>query len=192
MSTKSSTKILMLPVLLAFGCSMFTPKAVPYEYENEEQVVYSFFINAGEGPALILEDTATGVSSGDVEQSLDYIKSGLPNLSRETIDNFIQRNTQPDSLSPDMDLGADYVLLTREELLEITSHPNWGELLTEAYPGSYGYTIFSRVGFNNSLDQALIYVGSVGGPLMGSGFYYLMEKKNGGWVIKEEIMMWIS
>jgi len=48
------------------------------------------------------------------------------------------------------------------------------------------------VGFNNSLDQAVIYVGNMAGPLIGSGFYYLMEKKNGEWVIKEQVMVWIS
>jgi len=29
-------------------------------------------------------------------------------------------------------------------------------------------------------------------PMMGSGFYYLMEKKNGEWLIKEQVMAWIS
>ena len=194
MSAKSFHKILIVPILFILACSILTPQATPTEadFEKEEQVVYSFFISAGEGPALILENTATGVSTGDVHQSLDYIKSGLPNLSKETLDNFLQRNAQPGPLSSEMDLNAEYVLLTTEELSEISGQPNWGELLAEKYPGSYGYTIFSRVGFNNSLDQAVIYVGSVGGPLMGSGFYYLMEKKNGEWVITEKIMMWIS
>jgi hypothetical protein len=27
---------------------------------------------------------------------------------------------------------------------------------------------------------------------MGSGYYYLMEKKNGQWLIKEQVMAWIS
>jgi hypothetical protein len=32
----------------------------------------------------------------------------------------------------------------------------------------------------------------MGGPLMGSGFYYLMEKENGEWILKEQYMVWIS
>ena len=91
-----------------------------------------------------------------------------------------------------MNLGVDYVLLSADELAQITSQPNWNEVLNEQYPNSHGYTVFSRVGFNSSLDQAVIYIGNVAGPMMGSGFYYLMEKENGEWVIKEQVMAWIS
>jgi hypothetical protein len=91
-----------------------------------------------------------------------------------------------------MNLGMDYVLLSAAELGKISSQPNWGELVSEKYPNSHGYTIFSRVGFNNSLDQAVIYVGNVAGPMMGAGFYYLMEKKNSKWILKEQINVWIS
>ena len=86
----------------------------------------------------------------------------------------------------------DYVLLSADELAKISSQPNWGELLAKKYPNSHGYTIFSRVGFNKTLDQAVIYVGKVAGPMMGSGSYYLMEKKNGLWLLKEQINVWIS
>lgn len=195
MLIKPFSKILLfIPAVFMLACSVYTPRPVPTETElkNEEQIVYSFFVGGGENPVLILEDTATGVSTSDVRESLDYIKEGLPDLSDETIDSFLERNAQPSRLAPDMDLGVDYSLLGREELSEITKQPNWNEVLNERYPGAYGYTVFSRVGFNTSLNQAVIYVGWVGGPLMGSGWYYLMEKKSGEWRIKQEVMIWIS
>ena len=65
-------------------------------------------------------------------------------------------------------------------------------LLTQTYEGAHGYTVFSRVGFNDTLDQAVVYVGNVAAPLMGAGYYYLMEKKNGQWIITEQVMVWIS
>ncbi len=179
--------------LTLLACSLFTPAAPTpsaADIEKEEQAVYSFFVNGN--PALILQNTSTDIAQDDPKQMVDYIKTGLKNVTDETVDNFLERNAQPSQLSPDMDLGVDYVLLTEEELAQISSQPNWGEVLSQKYPGANGYTIFSRVGFNNTLDQALIYVGNVGGPLMGSGSYFLMEKQNGEWVIKEEIMVWIS
>ena len=139
-----------------------------------------------------MQNTSTNISSDGPQQSIDYIKSGLQSISNETIDNYLARNTQPSPLSPDMNLGVDYVLLSADELAQITSQPNWNEVLNEQYPNSHGYTVFSRVGFNSSLDQAVIYIGNVAGPMMGSGFYYLMEKENGEWVIKEQVMAWIS
>lgn len=187
----------LLIVLFAINfiaCSIFTPTATPSaaDIEKEEQAVYSFFVYDPGGVAIILQDTSANISEADPQESIDYIKSGLKGISNETLDSYLARNAQPGQLSADMNLGMDYILLSTEELAEISSGPNWGELLTEKYPSSHGYTIFSRVGFNNSLDQAVIYVGSVAGPLMGAGFYYLMEKKNGEWVIKEQVLAWIS
>ena len=176
------------------ACSFLTPAATPSaaDIEKEEQAVYSFFVGGGERTVLILQDTSADISANDPQKSLDYIRSGLPSLSDEALDNFVQRNQQSGPLAPDMELDVDYILLSTEELSEITRQSNWGEVITQKYPGSYGYTMFSRVGFNNTLDQAVIYVGSMAAPLMGSGFYYLMEKEKGDWVIKEQVMAWIS
>ncbi len=184
-------------VLLAINflaCSTIVPVAAPTaeDIEKEEQAVYAFFLAEGEGPALILQETSTNVSGLTPQEMKDQIKGSFKNVSKQVVDSYIERNAQPSQLSPTMDLGVDYILLTSEQLSEVTRQPNWGELLTEKYPGSHGYTIFSRVGFNHALDQAVIYVGSVAGPMMGAGYYYLMEKQNGEWIIKEQMMVWIS
>ena len=185
---------ILLLALNLLACSVFTPAAPTpsaADIEKEEQAVYSYFV-AENSRALILQDTSTNMSSDDPQQTVDYIKSGLKGVSSETLDNYLERNKQPGQLSPTMNLGVDYVLLSREELVNISNQPNWGELLTEKYPGTHGYIIFSRAGFNNTLDQAVIYVGNVAGPLMGAGYYYLMEKQNGQWLMKQQVMAWIS
>jgi hypothetical protein len=185
---------LVLLVLNLFACSFLAPAPTPAaaDIEKEEQAVYSFFVHDAGGVALILQDTSSNISKDKPEQSIDFIKSGLKGISKETLDSYFARNAQPSQLSPNMNLGMDYVLLSAAELGKISSQPNWGELVSEKYPNSHGYTIFSRVGFNNSLDQAVIYVGNVAGPMMGAGFYYLMEKKNSKWILKEQINVWIS
>ncbi len=184
-------------VLLAMNflaCATLVPPVAPSaaDVEREEQVIYSFFLKDSNGPALILEDTSSNISKLTPQEMREQIKDSFKDVSNETVKSYIERNAQPSQLSPDMNLGVDYVLLNTEEFAKITSQPNWGEVITKTYPGSHGYTIFSRVGFNNSLDQAVIYVGSVAGPLMGSGFYYLMEKKDGEWLIMEQVLVWIS
>jgi len=188
-------KILILFLIPAsLACSLFTSTPAPSQadLEREEQAVYAVFVRGSKGPALILENTSTSTLDEDPGQMIDNIKDGLPGISNDTIDSYVERNAQSAQLSPDMQLGVDYVLLSQEELAEISRQPNWHEVLTEKYPGSDGYTIFSRVGFNRSLDQAVIYVGKVAGPLMGAGYYYLLEKQDGEWAIKEQIMVWIS
>jgi hypothetical protein len=181
-------------MLFVLACSLFTPRPTPSvaDIEKEEQAIYSFFVGANEGTVLILQETSTNISSTDPKDIRDNIMSGFKNISRETVNSYLERNAKPSQLSPDMDLGVEYALLTSEELSKITSQPNWHEILNEKYPGSGGYTIFSRVGFNNTLDQAVVYVGQVQGPLMGTGFYNLLEKQDGEWKLMDQIMVWIS
>jgi hypothetical protein len=188
------TALILLLIPASLACSLFTSTPAPSQadLEREEQAVYAVFVRGSKGPALILENTSTSTLDEDPGQMIDNIKDGLPGISNDTIDSYVERNAQSTQLSPDMQLGVDYVLLSQEELAEISRQPNWHEVLTEKYPGSEGYTIFSRVGLNRSLDQAVVYVGQVAGPLMGAGYYYLLEKQDGEWAVKEQIMVWIS
>jgi hypothetical protein len=186
--------ILLLAVSF-MACSVLTPAAAPTrvagDIDKEEQSVYSFFAREN-SKALILQDTSTNIAGDSPQQTTDFIKSGLKDVSQQALDNYLERNQQPGELSADMNLGVDYVLLTKEDLANISSQPNWGQLLNEKYPGTHGYIIFSRVGFNNALDQAVVYVGNVDGPLMGAGYYYLMERQKGQWLVKDQVMAWIS
>jgi hypothetical protein len=86
------------------------------EIEKEEQAVYSFFFAKAKGPVLILQDTATNISSDDPAQTMKYIKSNLKEVSNETARNYLARNEKPSQLSPNMDLG---------DLLCQRAHTSW-------------------------------------------------------------------
>ena len=60
------------------------------------------------------------------------------------------------------------------------------------FPGSPGILTFSRVGFSEDGAQALFYVADRCGGLCGGGFYVVMQKRSGHWLIEKEIEMWIS
>lgn len=191
-SLKKAFLIFLLVYMLACKALNPAPKLDAQDIEHEEQVVYSFFVVSSNGPVVLLQDTATDISTDDPKETMDYVQSGLPSVSRETVNNYLERNSSPSQLKPDMQLGVEYVLLSAEEQRSIFDQPDgWGSFY-EKYPDSGGYTVLSRVGFNDTLDQALIYVANVAGPLMGAGNYYLLEKKDGEWRIIEQIMVWIS
>ena len=196
------TTSLFAPLLLSLACSALSstsPKtATPplsepaqIDIDREEQAVYSQLAGDNE-LTLFLETTSTNVVDESPQQTMDQIKAGFKGVSEETIESYLSRNKQPTKLSPNMDLGTKYQVISADDLSKITRQPNWGKILEEKYPGSQGYLVVSRVGFNRTLDQAVIYVGQVAGPMMGGGYYYLMEKQDGGWVVKEQIMVWIS
>jgi hypothetical protein len=195
MSAKFLQNALALLLISMFtACSSFRsiPEPNQADMEKEEQAVFSVFMPEGPGPALILQTTSTNIGGEEPRVIRDHIKNSFEGVSNDLVENYLARNAQPSQLSPDMDLGVDYVLMDSEELAKITRRPNWHQDLIEKYPGSNGYLIFSHVGFNRSLDKAVVYVGNVAGPLMGSGSYYLLEKQNGTWTVKEETMVWIS
>lgn len=171
-----------------------TPIVSRAEIEKEEETVYSSFFKNYSEPIVILQETSTGFllsSSDELQQRMEYITSGFPSASKETLDDFLEHNRQPSQLSPEMELGVEYVLLSVDEFSSIMNQSNGWDAFYEKYSRS-GYVQLSRVGFNQTLDQAVLYIGSVSGPLMSSGDYYLMEKKDGQWAIKEQVLAWIS
>lgn len=191
-SFRSALALLLIAMFTACSSLRSVPEPSQADVDKEEQAVFSVFMPEGPGPALILQTTSTNIGGQEPREIRAHIKNSFEGVPNDLVENYLDRNAQPSQLSPDMDLGVDYVLMNSEELAKITRQPNWNQGLVEKYPGSNGYLIFSHVGFNRSLDQAVIYVGNVAGPLMGSGSYYLLEKQNGTWTIKEETMVWIS
>jgi len=161
----------------------------PILIEQDEQAIYALFFSDFSGTtAIVREDTFGDSFPQDEQETRDYIMSNLSDISDETLNNYIERNAVSSKLPTTMNLGVKYVLLSTPEFLEITSESNWGEVLKEKYPGSQGCTAFSRVGFNNSHTQALVYVTRIFEPLMGEGGYYLLEYNAGNWEIIDQFL----
>jgi hypothetical protein len=171
-----------------------TPVVSQANLEKEEQAVYASFFKDNTETIVIQEDTSTGwlpSSEDELKKRMDYISSGLPNASNETLDNFFQRNRQSTQLAPDMQLGIHYILVSADEFSAVMDQPDGWDAFYKKYSPS-GYMQFSRVGFNDTVDQAIVYVASIPGPMMGSGNYYLLEKRAGQWSIREQVLAWVS
>jgi len=171
-----------------------TPVVSQADLQKEEQAVYASFLKNNLETIVIQEDTSTGwlpSSEAELKQRMEYITSGLPNASNETLDDFFQRNRQSTKLAPDMQLGIHYILVSADEFSAVMDQPDGWDAFHKKYSPS-GYMQFSRVGFNDTVDQAIVYVGSIPGPMMGSGNYYLLEKQGGQWSIREQVLAWVS
>jgi hypothetical protein len=171
-----------------------TPVISQASLEKEEQAVYASFFKDNAATIVIQEDTSTAwlaSSEDELKQRMDYIASGLPDASSETLNDFLKRNRQPSQLSPDMQLGIHYILVSAVEFSSVMNQPNGWDAFYKKYSPA-GYMQLSRVGINPTLDQAIVYVASIPGPMMGGGNYYLLEKKGGQWGIKEQFLAWIS
>jgi hypothetical protein len=76
-----------------------------------------------------------------------------------------------------------------EKLVKGTT--GWEEFY-QLYPKSQGIMSVSRIGFNPSKTQALVYVGNVCGGLCGIGDFFLLRKESGKWRIQTQLNAWIS
>jgi hypothetical protein len=176
---------LFLAVLLT-ACTDGTPVPVSTpsteQLNVEEQAVYValFQMLYSTQTYVIMDTTATSpVGVGDMASTLDRIVQDMRGLDPRTADNFR--------------FGSGYVLLSQSEMSQMFS-PNrdgW-QVFYEQYPDAPGITTLSRAGFNNTFDQALVYIGTMSHYLAGAGYYVLLNKVNGAWMIDQQVMTWIS
>lgn len=60
------------------------------------------------------------------------------------------------------------------------------------FPGASGIISFSHVGFDASLDQAIVSTSFVCGGLCGTGKVYVLKKRWGRWRVVNQWIIWVS
>ena len=114
-------------------------------------------------------------------------------LPTRLADSYRSRNAASYTLEPNLDVELDYALMPEEEFQKLIRRggTTWAEFYEE-YPEASGIVSFSRVGFGENEDEALVEMGYLCGDLCGAGGLYLLVKENGTWKIQESLMVWIS
>lgn len=187
-------------LLLLAACSSPPPTLLPTPPGDrvtvEEEAVYAALLaELYAAPSyVLLNATATDLlGTENTNQTLEYVLPNLRDVDPGTVDNFGVRNETPHPVRPDMNLGADYVLLSRVEMSAIFGeNQNGWQVFYSLHPEAPGITTLSQVGFNAAFDQALVYVGTQSHWLAGAGYYVLLVKVEGTWVVDQQVMTWIS
>jgi hypothetical protein len=194
-------KHILLGCILLFiaACSASTPSAVTpavAKMDNEEMVVYGFLLSKmyKHTGYVIMDSTSTNETGGqDTSQTLDYVLSNLHDVDPSTVMSFKDRNSTAHRLPANMAFGSSYTLLTQADRNEIFSLNQSGwDIFYSRYPDAPGITTFSKVGFNSSLDQALVYIGTSSNWHVGEGYYILLQQTNGSWSINQKVLVWES
>jgi hypothetical protein len=96
-------------------------------------------------------------------------------------------------LKPLLSFSLPYGLIGSNELEDIfqTDRNGWDEFY-QRYPNSPGTITLSRVGFNASMNHALVYIGIQSYWRAGSGHFVVLEKENETWSVQGKILIWIS
>ena len=192
--------LLLILFVCAAACTPAKPSLISTlatdQSSREEQSVYAFLLSkmyqhTGYVIMAVTATSATGV--GNTAQTLDYVLQNMHNVAAETLDSFRSRNATAQILHPDMQLGGPYTLLSQTARNRIFSQNQSGwDIFYSRYPQAPGLTTFSRVGFNATLDQALVYLGTQSNWLVGTGYYLLLKQVNGTWSIDQQVMIWVS
>lgn len=176
------------------------------EYEVVSAGITGLFANhAGKGhpnDIVILRMTSSGDDdilpdenghSVPWEKTAESLRQRAPSLQQTTIDDFRRANGQQALLDRSFRFPVDYQIIDEAQLEPIFKRKGdtWGSYYKQ-YPGSQGIATLSRVGFNADRTQALFYISNRCGGSCGGGFYVVMEKRDGHWVIAQEIEMWVS
>ena len=134
-----------------------------------------------------------------VEEMRQHMEDGafqrMPELSRETIDDFHLHAKECQPLVKQLDVPIKYVLVGPKELELLFPKGEFDRAWSrfyEKYPGSSGMVSFSNVGFNRDLTQAVVSTGRGCGGLCGAGYFVLLTKDENVWTVKTKVGTWVS
>lgn len=112
-------------------------------------------------------------------------RSGDPDTLRvETIQNFLDRSCISGPLSQTFHTKLPKTFISAEN-----AHIDWPirkdgqKSFRQLYPGVGGMTAFSHVGFNSTLDQAIVSSRFVCGRYCGASYRHILQQQSGQWKV---------
>ena len=195
MIRRKSTLVVFFLLATSLGVSAQRPESAARE--REEYAVYSAIVpyTPVEAGIIIIANPTRNL---DYEPKLKDFQfyPPAPELSPDTLDDFVIRNRTNRWLVPKLEIKRKYEIVDYREILRLTDmdHPNarpgepmeeWKNFFRE-YPSSRAFVSLSRVGFNEQMDQALVHFGWRCPSLCGQWAYILLTKHDGVWKVVSE------
>jgi hypothetical protein len=175
--------------------------ARPHNRSAEEQQIYSILRDQDVGFAgsyVFEADTVPGIQL--TQDAIDYVQQNLPGLSMDALGDFQDINSQTYSLSALLPVTKQDIFLTKSESSPRLDYGQWDGFY-EKYPHAFGIIGVSRVGFNSTYTQALVYVerfaavkGGIPFPTSGAGFLVKFGRVFGigKWIDQGELVVSIT
>lgn len=183
--------------------------STPVDRDSDSDEVYAAVVNwrtahPGEGPQaklLVFSDTTVQYScfKEKPEDCATEVREQLTrtfgqDLEIGVLSDYLERNKDRGLLSKSIPTNIPQSWLSdaaEEGLFKRKKHDGWKEFYAK-YPDAGGIMAFSRVGFNEKRDRALLYSTIGCGWLCGTGHYHLLKRESGKWVLFKSYMAWIS
>lgn len=106
------------------------------------------------------------------------------------VDDFKNKNAKAYELKNKFSISQSVIIISEKELNELNSK-GW-DAFYKKYPNSSGIIQISRVGLDNNQTQAIVYYGEQSESVEGAGYLIFLTKDKRKWIVKEQVMLWIS
>ncbi len=144
-------------------------------------------IKPGEQQKVLVADSTL---SEDFTDRFDNIYEQIPELSPETVQNYFLKNQKKGIIDRLPFVNKNFLLVSWDGSKKVyVDENNHSYELKD--PGIYGIISLSYIGFNYSKTQAVVSVVDYGAPLNAVSYlvFFVREKE---WVIKKEVLLWMS
>lgn len=170
---------------------------------TEENAVYTALLNerhrdAGVEFVFLRGETVNGLlpfpafDSMQTEQ-IRFVQANLRSVDSSTLSDFVATNREPRLLDRLDGFTTPHDVLTGSILSQLEENPRQGiASLRNRQSGPFGIVSLSRVGFSAGGTQALVYAQFWCGGDCGHGEYVLLEKRDAGWQVQEDAVLFVS
>lgn len=175
--------------------------AMPERLGEEEQAVLNTALQASsellidEGYQYLTIYDQTGLTDQlmlDRSELFSVINAKLPGVTEDMLNNLLIQNTESHYLVPNFSLEVPVVLVSWQEYWQLSQAVDEGTCLAtlqERFPEPtfQGWLRISRVGFNQEMTKALVYVDSF--RCNSEGFLFIFEKQGYDWKLIDHVSL---
>ncbi len=173
------------------------PKPITDTLTRDEYAVYRDIVSGefgGRGATVVKKKTYVPHNQAGLDNAIreQMVKEFGKRLKEGLIDRFIAANLKPAMIDQDMLGLKGAIVLTPEAEKELfPSEQTYYEDFRSKYPSPARLVEFSRVAFDGKTETAVAYFGKVFYSEKESvGYYVLLRKAKGKWVIDKRITAW--
>ncbi|GEM_PF-1694385 len=189
--------------MLSAGCENNSvapdfPLETPDPIDSTDYEIYSLILNEtfSSEKIVIAQKSIDHIRVTFDDDYIDHFTENFPDFDTTLVENLCEVNDTTylfaDKFHSD---DNQLIVVSPDELAHIFDsrdvNNNWQEFY-QKYKNAVGYIRFSRIGYNDDKDQAILDTGYYFGSLGAEGNIIYLVKEKGQWVIKDRMMTWIS
>ncbi|MBN1570051.1 MAG: hypothetical protein JXA73_19555 [Acidobacteria bacterium] len=190
---------LLLVAACAWAIFMVMRSRIPEQYEVYSVFIRDsfpeWFIDSNISVIPIARDymscAGSWLQSSEASEKLTWLRKSHPGVSDDLLLRYYSSYLSQESLENKFRLTLPTLLVPAEELDE-DKHEDYVDNFFKRYPSAPGVLRFSQVAFSSDGRLAMFEYSYELCPLCSHGGTVLMEKRSGGWRIRENFGGWVS